>query len=75
MVRLLRLLSAAVLPEPILAGGCGGRGGLIITQQPIAVSLPYFYTMVITAAFQTGNIPGRKKSATPRKAWQSSPTA
>jgi hypothetical protein len=40
MVRLLRLLSAAALPEPILAEGCGGRGGLIITQQPIAVSLP-----------------------------------
>jgi hypothetical protein len=40
MVRLLHLLSAAALPGAILAGGCGGRGGLIITQQPIAVSLP-----------------------------------
>lgn len=40
MVRLLRLLCAAALPGAILAGGCGGRGGLIITQQPIAVSLP-----------------------------------
>jgi hypothetical protein len=39
-VRLLRLVSAICLPGAILAAGCGGGGGSIISQQPVAVSLP-----------------------------------
>jgi hypothetical protein len=74
MVRLLRLLSAAVLPEPIWLKDAAGVAAYHQATANRGFT-PYFYTMVITAAFQTGSIPGRKKSATPRKAWQSSPTA
>jgi|GraSoiStandDraft_46_1057282.scaffolds.fasta_scaffold1764407_1 hypothetical protein len=67
MVRLLRLLSAAALPEPILAGGCGGRGGPHHHATANRGFTPYFYAMVITTAFQTGSIPGQKNLPRPER--------